>query len=738
MQYIDYLKLLNEDQLKAVTSASQFLRIVAGAGSGKTRVLTYRIAYLLSQYHVDPEKILGITFTNKVALEMKNRIADLVPEVGYRIKIKTFHSFAAMLLRSEIHHLDYPNSFTILDDDDTTKMIKDICSTMGYRKSDSFVKKAISFIGYQKLKGKYPEDIKEIRSNNPEDKLCLEVYEEYENKKAMMLSLDFDDLLLFAIKILKSFPSVRMKWQDKIDYILVDEFQDTNDVEFTLLQLLIKDTTFLTIVGDPDQTIYTWRGANQNIILDIGKHFSNVETIVLERNYRSTQNILDSANKLIVNNKFRVPKNLYTKSLKGDKIVTKKCSSKQSEADYVASEIKRLHEVENYPYSEIAILYRSAYVTLEFESSLTSRNIPYRIYGGMKFYQRKEIKDLLAYFRLIVNKKDDVSFERIVNVPRRGIGETSINCLKNEAKDFGLSLFEYVEGLDESQSSLSKKVITSLKTLVALINLTRDNINKDEEAISKTLEDLITSINYFDYLRQDDDGDDRIENVKALFADFRHFIVTNPESTFSNFLENIALVSAQDEIVDGDFVNMMTVHTAKGLEFPIVFVVRFNENVFPHVRAVLESGYQGLEEERRLAYVAFTRAMKKLYITYSSGYDYVSNGNLLPSRFIKESGNMTSTLRSDGDYYSPSNNRSYSFYNNNERSGYTPHEESTSIFSQVSDNGINDWKVGDKVIHKTLGKGVVTKVDGDNIIVVYFEEHGEKTLLGSHPSLQRG
>ncbi len=735
---MNYLEELNENQYKGATTDEQYVRIIAGAGSGKTRVLTYRIAYLLDELKVNPYSILAITFTNKVANEMKNRLIDLVPIQGQGVMIKTYHSFAAMFLRREISILDYPQNFTILDEEDQLKLIKDIASSMGYKKSDPIVKKAPSYISGWKLKELYPDDVKLDKNYHPDTKVILEIYEEYENKKEKMFSLDFDDLLLKTNYILKNYPSIRMRWQQKLSHILVDEFQDTNDTEYKLIKYLMTPSTCLYLVGDPDQTIYTWRGANQNIILDINKDFPGVETIILDRNYRSTQNILNSANRLIANNKYRVKKNLYTEGDVGEKIVVRKSSGKQAEADFVALEIKKLHDVSHYKYNDIVVLYRSNYITMEFEAAFTSRNIPYRIYGGQKFYQRREIKDILAYFHLIVNKKDDVSFERIMNVPRRGIGDTTLTTLKREAKDFDLSLYEYIEEIDSHSSEASTKAINSLKALVKIINITRENIYKDEETFSKILEDLVDSIDYYSYLKKEDDGDDRIDNVKALFSDLRHYMKNNPDASFDSYLQNISLLSAQDEIVDGDFVNMMTVHTAKGLEFPIVFIVRFNQQVFPNQRALTDNGFQALEEERRLAYVAMTRAKKKLYISYASDYDYISGGYLSPSQFIKESGNQVSESYYDNDFNSPrTNRRSYSFNDGPNSSFQSDVYEFKPAFVNEN-NGINDWKVGDKVCHTTLGNGVVIKVDEDGIIEVDFENHGVKVLLGSHKSLSRG
>ena len=744
---MNYAKELNERQYEAVTSTSQYLRIVAGAGSGKTRVLTYRIAYLLSELNVAPWSILAITFTNKVAQEMRSRVFKMIDYEDKDLTIKTFHSFAAMFLRREIQVIGFPQSFTILDEEDQTKLIKDIAAEMGYKRGDKIVGKTLSYIGTNKLHEKYPEDITITKPRFEDERTCLEMYTRYEEEKNRTLSLDFDDLLLKTNFILENYPDIRAKWQHKFSHILIDEFQDTNNVEYKLVKLLIKPETCLYVVGDPDQTIYTWRGANQDIILHLEDNFPFMETIILDRNYRSTQNILDSANKLIAFNKLRVKKDLYTTANPGEKVVVHGSSFAKSEADYVAKEIKRLVELGKYSYSDIVVLYRSSYVTMEFEAAFTKYQIPYIIYGGLKFYQRREIKDVLAYFHLIINTKDDISFERIINVPRRGIGDTTINLIKEEARSAGLSMYEYMLAVDENESNIPKKAINALQRMIRVIADTRDKISKNEEVFSKTLETMIWDFGYLDYLMKEDDGDERVDNVKALFSDVRHYLQSNPDSTFDEYLQNISLLSAQDEIVDGDKVTLMTVHTAKGLEYPVVFVVRFNQGVFPNNRALTEGGYLALEEERRLAYVAMTRAMQRLYLTFSSDYSYVIGGSLTPSQFISESGNLIIRESNFSLGGAPrvgnrfENRPSFSDGNhidfeNNEPKPQGPirqnFEEKTNGLSE------KDWKVGDIVIHKTLGRGKVLELEGDDIIKVNFDNHGVKSIMCNHPFVSKG
>ena len=735
---MNYQNDLNENQYNAVTTGAQHVRVIAGAGSGKTRVLTYRISYLISELGVEPWKILAITFTNKVANEMKARVLKMIPEASNDLTIRTFHSFAAFFLRHEIDVLGFPASFTILDEEDQTKLVKDIAAEMGFKRGDKIVGTTLAYIGKQKLLEKYPDDINIVKPAFEDEKTCLEIYQRYEEEKYKNFALDFDDLLLLTNRILEEYPDIRTKWQNRIDHILIDEFQDTNDVEYKMVRYLKKPEASLYVVGDPDQTIYTWRGANQNIILDLNKKYYDMITIVLDRNYRSTQAILNAANKLIAHNKLRVTKNLYTKENLGNPVNVHSSPSGRLEADYVAREIKKLKDYGGYQYKDIAMLYRSNYITMDFEQALTRYQIPYKIYGGTKFYQRREIKDVLSYFHLIVNTKDDISFSRIMNVPKRGIGDTSEQLIKEEAKAANKSLYEYLRDVDPKESEILPRILNSLKTMITNIEIARNDIAKNEEVFSKILEDMIWSLGYQEYLLKEDDGDERVENVRALFEDIRHYLKNNPESTFDEYLQNIALLSAQDEVVDGDYVTLMTVHTAKGLEYPVIFVVRFNQGVFPNMRAMNEGGYLALEEERRLAYVAMTRAKQKLYLTLSNDYSYVIQSNLGPSQFLKESGNEVLVTRENNIFRSNKPQRPKVFtFDDGDHLSFENEAPVKQDFDDVT-NDVKDWHVGDIVIHKKLGRGVVVALEGDDIIRVNFEEHGEKSILGTHPSVSKG
>ena len=732
---MDYSTLLNDKQLAAVSTKSQYTRVIAGAGSGKTRVLTYRISYLISEMNVDPNKIVAIAFTNKVAAEMKERAVKLLHGLGKGLTVSTFHSWCAKFLRKEIDVLGFPNNFTIMDDEDTETLIKDIGVELGYKRNDDMVKYAIGFIAANKCKGRYPENVLVDEHALDRTKKALKIFHLYEERKDKMLSLDFDDLLLRTIQILSEFPDIRDKWQHRIDHILIDEFQDTNDVQFKLVTLLMKETTNLYVVGDPDQTIYTWRGANQNIILNFNKTFPLAQTLILDRNYRSTGEILDHANKLISHNKKRVPKDLYTEAEKGDPIKVENSRKRDDEAFYVANEIENI--IRKYPetsYRNIAILYRAAYLTLPFENEFMRRKIPYQIFGGIKFFQRKEIKDVLAYFRLIYNHEDDLSFERIVNVPRRGIGDSTMDELKAEKEAQNLSYFNYLDQIENFETNIKPKNVMALTALIHGIKQTKSKLDEGLEAYPKILEDFIRELGYFEYLSSDDEtAEERLQNVKSLFDDIVDFLRNNPESSFETYLENASLQTSQDEIKNGDYVSMMTIHVAKGLEFDHVFVVSMIDGVFPSRRTEDEAGEDGLEEERRLAYVAFTRAKKHLYITTNSAYSFVLQQESSVSRFIKEAG---LEIKSKG-LYQPRPRPSFADF------GYFQDEPTKPFYSQVqepprpTDNGIRNWKVGDIAVHEVFGRGVVVGIIDGTILQIDFETHGRKSILASHPKVSK-
>jgi len=753
---MDYSKLLNQSQLAAVTTDSQYVRIVAGAGSGKTRVLTYRISYLVSEKFVDPRRILAIAFTNKVANEMRTRAAKVLETESSFVRVMTFHSWCAYFLRQEAHQLNYPKNYTILDEDDQQDLVKSVGESFGYKKSDKIVKSSLEFIRSQKSRGKYPDDVK-IPFNVPEYKEMLRFFRAYEDKKEAMFCFDFDDLLLKTIQILRENLDTRRYWANKYDHLLVDEFQDVNDTQYELLMYLNRGDNSIYVVGDPDQTIYTWRGANQKIIMNFDRTFPGAETIILDRNYRSTKKILKVANTLIAKNKNRIPKDLYTEEVEGDDVVTRKVPKAEDEASYVAREVNRLAKLQGNgvpDYRGIALLYRSSYLTRPFETEFTGRGIPHKIFGGQRFYQRREVKDVLAYLRLISNSLDDVSFERIINIPRRGLGDTAMDILKAQALENGKSLFENIDLIDVDTTEMSPRAISSFRAFKSLIEDVRAKLDEKIEIFSTTLKDFLTDIKYFEYLKENEEiEEDREANVMALFQDMDNFVSSHEGASYEEFLQNVTLLTSQDDLKDGNFVSFMTVHIAKGLEFDNVFVIGFSEGAFPNQRAIIESGSEALEEERRLAYVALTRAKKRLYITCNTGYSYVTAGNSMPSQFFTDAG--LPFPREDD--YSERQSNSYSYGWRNTPSTPAPSRDRAffgdgdhlSSFNDAVEivkvkapeergtNGISDWKVGDVLEHKKFGRGTVVALCGGTIIRVRFETQGEKTLAGDHPMISK-
>lgn len=758
---MNYAFLLNDKQYQAVTTDSQYVRIIAGAGSGKTRVLTYRIAYLITNKNVDPSRILAISFTNKVAREMNERATKLIEENvgGFPIlHISTFHALCSRFLRIEHAAINYPQSYTIYDEDDQSKLIRNCAAELGYKKGDDMVKVATRYIRNKKGKGIYPEDIRITPTSFREEQECLKIYMSYEKRKEDAYALDFDDLLCKTIEILENNENIRDKWSHRFDHILVDEFQDTNDVQYKLLKLLTTSKTNVYVVGDPDQTIYTWRGANQQIILDFDHYFPHSDTIILNENYRSTKKILAAANKLIMHNKNRVPKDLFTNGNEGDEVTTFMAPSSADEADWVAKKIVGIaneHKKENGEpvYDNIAILYRSSYMTRPFEAALKDRGIPYKIFGGVRFYERMEVKDLLAYFNLLLNPLDDIAFERIVNVPKRKIGDASIERIRREAKNAGLSEYNYMKNLDPNnmETEIPSRVVNILRVLIAQMEGTKAKLTDNLEAYSAVLKDFVTEIGYYDYLKENEEPDeDRIGNVNALFDDINHFISNHSDSTFAEYLQNVSLLTSQDDINGGNFVSLMTIHVAKGLEFDNVFVICMNEGSFPSQRSLEETGRDAEEEERRLAYVAMTRAKKRLFCSCNSGYSYVTDSSARPSCYFQEAGlklNKTGAFFSESSLGGWKKKRSsgwddgfFSDESNDDFFDEMPKKKTTpkpKPVAKPSTNGIHNWKVGDVAHHEKFGDGVVVSIVDANIIVIDFGAQGKKTLLGSHPMLSR-
>ena len=532
--------------------------------------------------------------------------------------------------------------------------------------------------------------------------------------------------------------------------------QDTNDQQYELIKLLMTPETNLYVVGDPDQTIYTWRGANQEIILAFPRNFPDYEDIILNENYRSTGNILGAANELIAHNKKRVPKALFTEQGDGSPVTLKRFSEATDEAKWVIEKIASL--AEDGDYRNIAVLYRASYLTRPFESEFAQHGIPYRIFGGLRFYQRKEVKDVLAYFRLLLNPLDDVSFERIVNVPKRNIGEGTVEKIRNHAAENGVSEYSFCQDIEHyDHDDVPSRAVNQINALIIKMEECKKKLAENLETYGSVLKDFITNLGYYQYITEDQGLDeDRAGNVNALFDDINHYISANPDSSFAEYLQNVSLLTSQDDMNGGNYVSLMTIHVAKGLEFDNVFIIGMNQGSFPSMRSTDERGDDGMEEERRLCYVAMTRAKKRLFMTSNSGYSYVTDSHAVPSQFFKESklefpkedlfksayatpyrprkehitwsnrpGSRYSDVRSffsDGDAISP-------FEKKPEPVKPKP--------TPAPSNGITDWSKGDRLAHDKFGEGVILDIIGSGIIVVLFDSGEKKTLLGTHPMLHR-
>lgn len=727
------LQSLNEKQVRAVTTSSQYCRVIAGAGSGKTRVLTNRFIYLIQELNYFPNQILAITFTNKAAKEIKDRIVRFLPDINERVlNVFTFHGFCARFLRLEIEHLNIPRSFVIIDEDDQKTILKRILKDEGYNAKSQMIKDLPGYISYQKNLGLYPEDVV-LKSYNQNEKEKLRLYKLYQEELEKCDQLDFDDLLLKALEILKSFPEVREKWQHHFKAILIDEFQDTNDIQYELVKLMLDCTTDLYVVGDPDQTIYTWRGANQQILLDMKKTFPDIETIILEENYRSTSSILNSANRLIAYNKKRIPKNLFTHNGEGLPVEYNNFYDSYTEARFVVQKILELCKNNEFVYKDIVVMYRSSFLTLPFEKLLVQNQIPYVIYGGQKFYQRKEIKDILAYLRLLLKKNDNVSLERILNVPKRGIGDTSIERLRQEAMDEGQVYYDYLLNIDKQTTQIPTKALNAMLSVINLLDDLRKKMT--EMPIGDFLSYMLEVLHYKEYLEStDDNADERMENVKTLISDINEVMRNDSGITLEDYLENIALMSSQDYVEKHDCLTLMTVHTAKGLEFPIVFVVGLNDGIFPSAKTVAEEPVEGLEEERRVCYVAFTRAMERLYV--SSFYMNYNGQFSNPSIFIDEAG-----LKEKQRKVREENKRQESIYSFHQAQPKRPDVNKRIVMTNSFVRNVNNannikWQIGDRLKHLTFGNGVVIGVE-DTMISVRFDDGNVKKLLGSHSSITK-
>ena len=693
---MDYLTNLNELQKKAVLHQEGPCLVIAGAGSGKTKVLTTRIANLIES-GVPSYQILAITFTNKAAKEMRDRLETLAKD--NKAFVGTFHSFGLRVIRENVNTLGMTSNFTILDSDDVTSLVKKILKEKGYdtkEVSPSYIKNRISFIKNEMLTDAEVEKFFQSEM----EKIAYEIYKEYNIKLKKNNSVDFDDLLRIPVLLFQNHPDILEFYQNKYQYILIDEYQDTNEVQYKLVKLLSKKYQNLFVVGDPDQSIYQFRGANYKNILNFERDYPNTIVIPLEDNYRSTKMILDAANSVIKNNKERKEKNL--RSHHGDGVKTKFMVGydEKHEISLVIEEIKKLLE-QGYKKRNIAIFYRTNAQSRVIEEQFLKANIPYKVVGSYYFYSRKEIKDLICYLRLILNQNDDISLRRVINVPKRGIGPTSVNKLEQKSIEENKSMFD---------------AITSGKEL-EFKNLILD-IKKESESLSLT--ELVDCVLEKSGMKKELETDPSLESELRLdnLMEFKSITATYEDTTGSvdlgDFLEEISLIADISEHKnDDDVVTLMTLHSAKGLEFPVVFLVGMEEGIFPHQNSFTEEG--GLEEERRLCYVGITRAEEKLYLTCARSRIMYGRTNRNPmSRFIKEI---------DSDLLESDNKEMQSEKTFNKESMYS--EEDVS------------YNVGDVVMHTIYGRGVVVGVDASLVTIAFSKQYGIRKLMKNHKSIKK-
>ena len=722
---------LNREQQQAVQHTEGPLLILAGAGSGKTKVLTVRIAYLLAQ-GVNPYEILAITFTNKAAKEMKSRVEGLVGDVANRIWLSTFHSFCAKFLRFELDNfLGYNSNFTIYDTSDSQVVIKAALKALKLDDKYYPVGAMISAISDAKNKLMFASDYRKQARDFYQQKVA-DVYEYYERELRKNNALDFDDLLLVAVKLLQSNAAVLDKYSKRFRYVMIDEYQDTNHAQYLLAYLLSSHWKNIAVVGDADQSIYAWRGADIQNILDFEKDYPNCTSIKLEQNYRSTKIILDAANAVIDHNEGRPEKNLWTDKVEGAKIQHFTAQSEHEEAAFIGDTIVKKHDIHGVPYGDMAILYRTNAQSRVLEEALIKRALPYTMVGGTKFYDRKEIKDVLAYLRVLYNPFDDLSLLRIINVPKRSIGATTVSKLQDYARENGTSLFMTLTQLHLVDTIKGKTKEKLEEFGILIFTLVAE---MDDKSVLDILEAILDRTSYLAQLEESTDPQDqaRAENIGELLSVAKDFQDTNPTGTVEDFLEQVALVNDVDSFEQEESkVTLMTLHAAKGLEFPIVFLGGLEEGLFPHSRTLMNP--EEIEEERRLAYVGITRAEKELYISNATTRTvFGRTSSYLPSRFIDEiPAELVDGLRAKRripDDIKPTVPRHMSV-------------ASRPVTKPIIRNEvIADWKVGDTAIHSKWGNGKVVNVSGEGAgmkLTIEFPTQGVRVVMAKFAPVKKG
>ncbi len=715
---------LNDMQRAAVENVDGPLLVLAGAGSGKTRVLTYRIAYMIQEKHISPWNILAITFTNKAANEMAARVEELIGPIARDMWVRTFHSACVRILRRDIERIGYSRNFNIIDADDQKTIIKECIKELDLPEKQFQPRAVLAEISAAKDALLTPVQYRESVLKDFRLLQTAKVYELYQKKLERANDLDFDDLIMLTVKLFREAPDVCEYYRGKFSYILVDEYQDTNKAQNELVLMLAKNHGNLCIVGDDDQSIYKFRGADISNILDFEKTFPGASVVRLEQNYRSTQNILDAANGVIENNHGRKGKKLWTDSGKGEKICVYKAESDFDEAAFIADKMQMLF-ADGYRYSDMAVLYRANASSRCLEEVFMRRALPYRVLAGLRFYDRKEIKDMIAYLRLIKNPSDDVSLRRIINVPPRKIGKVTLDSISMAAQRENCSMLQAIKNNIDKMGRPVREFFEMMEELISL---------KDTLTIDAVAQAVFEKTGYSEFLKSDEKGDERADNVGELISGAANYTATAPDPNFNDYMDNLALVSDIDNYDEEiDAAVLMTLHAAKGLEFPIVFICGFDEGLFPSSMCIYNP--EEIEEERRLCYVGITRARKMLFIT--SAYRrmvYGKTSPYRPSRFLDE---IPKELTSVTD----SRENAPSFFV--EMPGKNVFPE-CSLFSKkppVPKNIGQIFKTGDCVIHKKFGRGIIlsaARVGNDVHYEIAFENYGTKNLLGMYAKLTKG
>ena len=707
---MDYEKLLNEQQLQPVYALEGPVLVLAGAGSGKTRVLTYRIANLIEK-GVSPYSILAITFTNKAAKEMQDRIEAVTGIRG--AQISTFHSFCTKVLRQDIEALGvYTRNFSIYDDEDSNKVVARIVKSYQLEDDKKALAKEIrNHISYAKNYGFDPASYASKVRGIPNAQLILRAYQDYQDELIRNNALDFDDLLLIVLKLFAHHPEILQKYQDRYQYIHVDEFQDTNKIQYMILRLLGNKYANVFVVGDDDQSIYGWRGADYTNIRKFVENFPGTKIFKLERNYRSTKNILDVANKVISHNKERMGKTLWTQSDGGVRVEYKKTWDELEESDYVLNQINILKRDSGYEDKDFAILVRTSSITRPFEEKCNLYNIPYRLIGGHKFYERKEVKDFLAYLKIVTNPKDSESILRVINVPKRGIGDSAIEKFKEASDKANKPLIEGLQDLNSLDlTTVTKNKLQNFASIINDLMAKRDLMDLD-----KYIDYVYDTIDFASMYDIDIEEDkDRLDNLSELITVIKNFIKDNPNSTLDEFLQSVTLQTSEDdaERLGNNVLTIATVHGVKGLEFRCVFIVGLEEGIFPIMRP--DSTPDELEEERRIMYVAITRAKERLYLTHAQQrYRFGKKQFTTPSIFLKEA-EVLKIKTFDDDYdYAPKKKPTYN-YTSTFAKAPTPSFAQKSDIVSNQDKDLSKFKVGQIVEHTRFGKGEILAISGEN------------------------